>query len=383
MFYTEEIIDVSVLPETVRKILALLKDENLVVKGGLTRFVFLKKILSEDGVPEKIRLWLKERARIEENINDLDIVLFHWKTLKQSKEVLLGEEKKIKEKIIPFLNEREVLFRGQDIEPVKWSKDRRATIQKILGTRDLTINEVILKPEKDGWHICYTPRCKTDLIRGIGALTGNNSRTIRYDRGRIIPGNYGFLRLLKFLVEKKVHKVWLPDWMVKAHLVEVERIQKKEVIPLGMPMGNYGLLLVHQYSQAPAEIKRRWIKVLNKLGFTDLESFELFAQEQALLRGMNGGFFFQDLSFSESIDKMIELRNDQQTRRQVRREEREKCNHNFEETVCKGCRCRCNIKKCPKCDHIELEHGVQELPCNTFFKDPQWWQTPKEDFLFL
>ena len=71
--------------------------------------------------------------------------------------------------------------------------------------------------------------------------------------------------------------------MIKVHLEEMNRLQKKGLLPEGANLGRYGRIIAEEYRDAEPQLRQRWIRALNYLGFTDLPSFELFAKEQELL----------------------------------------------------------------------------------------------------
>jgi len=362
--------DLSIVPEIAREVLKRLGQErNLAIKGGLARLVLLHNMINVGKYIDR------KRMEIEDKIHDIDIIVLHSQPLAKSRDYLLEKETALKEMLSSVISEKEIRFDGRDIEPVRGSfKDeckKTKTLAKILRSRDLTFNEVVLVPENEKWIAYYTPRCWRDLINGIGMLTSGGWKTIRYDAGRMVPSNYGFFRLLRFWVEGRVTKIWLPSWMIKVHLEEMNRLQKKGLLPEGANLGRYGRIIAEEYRDAEPQLRQRWIRALNYLGFTDLPSFELFAKEQELL----DTFKYQEFSFkeevslSEVIDKMLEERRQKEKDRRERKSKMMSCEHKFIEINCNGCPQRCKIKKCVFCNYVEND---KEFLCNLIFQTGDW-----------
>jgi hypothetical protein len=365
-------VNTSILPEVSQTILSNLLEEGVGPKGGLARSVLLK--MESEKKDSKIDLY---RLDIEENrLKDLDFVILYRQQLSKEKEFLLSREVEIRQKIQETLKEKNIRFDGRDIEPVRGSFSgdlKLKTITKILITRDLTINEVLLVPEEGKWYCYYTRQGRQDLISGIGMLAPNGWKTTRSDLGRLIPSNYGFFRLLRFWVEGKVSKIWLPKWMINVHLAEIQRLQDEGKLPEGATLGRYSRILVAQYRNADAIIKKRWMQTLNLLGFTDLASFDDYSKEQELLDGLTNDFDFEEnISLKEVIEKTIKERQEKQNSRHIRNQEMEECiKHVFETTYCHNCKINggCEIKKCVLCNHIEKPENMQ---CNEIFRTSHW-----------
>jgi hypothetical protein len=368
--YYKGSLDLKTIPEPVREVLERLKEtKGLVIKGGLARLALLEMLIKQG---KRIN---SRRLEIERNIKDLDIILIHYNTLPQSRDFLLQKEQEVRKK----LEKITLLLRGQDIEPVRGKIDEEGnseekTIRKILGTRDLTINEIVLVPENKEWQMCYTKRCWRDAIRGIGMLNARDSKTTRMDLGRIVPSNRGFYRLFRFWVEGKVEMIWLPEWQRVAHLLEMARRQLLKELPLGANLGRYSLVIGNNYRDADVQTKRRWMIVLRRLGFTDLGDWETFVKEQNLLDELrNGDFEFEsELPFEEIIDRLIAERAQRQEAREQRRAKRDQCEHQFESLTCEGCPIRCVIQKCQKCTRYLLDPRIKTLPCNEIFLSGNW-----------
>ncbi|HDJ30415.1 MAG TPA: hypothetical protein ENF31_00395 [bacterium] len=363
-------IDLKVLPNTGREILEKLKTErNLAVKGGLSRLALLHNM---ERVGKAVD---RERMGIEDRIKDIDVVVFHSQSLSKSREYLLEKEKELKGALSDIVLDNGIRFDGRDIEPVRGSlktEYRAKTLTKVLRTRDLTFNEVVLIPEDSRWIAYYSPRCWRDLIEGVGMLTSGGWKTVRYDSGRMLPTNYGFFRLLRFWVEGKVKKIWLPSWMVKIHLKEMNRLQKEGVLPEGANLGRYSRIIANQYKSAEPELKRRWMIVLNYLGFTDLLSFDTFMKEQELLdilKHQEEFSFEDDIPLSEIIEKTLIERKKKQKDREMRKARMMNCRHKFVDIECDGCGQHCKIRKCSLCNYVEKQ---KEFKCNLIFQTGDW-----------
>ncbi|MFH0987500.1 MAG: hypothetical protein V1841_01225 [Patescibacteria group bacterium] len=371
MKYFNVRLDESVLTRQTRDILDKLRDErSLIVKGGLARLALLETLVRQG---KKIN---PERLSIERKIEDLDLILTYTDTLPKSKDYLIGRaeeiQKTLKGLVLPLM--------GRDIEPAKAKQGRidGETIERILDTRDLTINEVILVPLAGEWWLYYTQRCWRDSICGVGMLNANDSKTIRRDPSRIVPSNRGFYRLFKFWVEGKVEMIWLPDWQIAVHLAEMLKRQEKRDLPLGANLGRYALVIANKYKDADIKIKSRWMTVLRKFGFTDLGDWDTWVQEQSIMDQIRYGDDFEfesDLSFAEIIDRMIKERTQREEARRQRRIERDHCQHVFETIVCQDCNLdtQCEIQKCQKCTQYTVTiPELAELPCNDVFITGRW-----------
>ncbi|MCD6550362.1 hypothetical protein J7K24_02340 [bacterium] len=364
------VIKEDILPDKIKAILdALIKEKNLAIKGGVARTVLLYYMKQgRKRINEK-------RLEIEKDLSDIDVIVLHSQSLARSKEYLIQREEILREVLSEFISEG-IRFDGRDIEPVRGSllrpEYKQKTLTKILRTRDLTINEVVLIPESNYWTAYFSKRCWRDLLCSIGMLTSGGWKTIRYDAGRMIPTNYGFYRLLKFWVEKKVGRIWLPKWMIEVHLKEIERRNTVE----GASLGRYSRVIVNQYRNSSPQIKKRWMRALRYLGFTDLESFEIFAKEQELLDALQNQeefLFEENVSLFQMIEKTLHERKKKQKDREERKKRMKRCLHKFSVIQCNGCERRCRINKCLYCDYVE-KRG--EFQCNEIFRTGDWCRDP-------
>ena len=350
---------------------SLSEERNLLVKGGIARTAILYYMKHGGKKVEK-------RLNIENNLNDIDVILLHSQSLARSKEYLIQREAELKEKLSEFTC-KGIHFDG-NIEPVRGSlsRDHREKIlTKILRTRDLTINEVVLVYDNN-WTAYFSKRFWRDLLCSVGMLTSGGWKTIRYDAGRMIPSNYGFYRLLKFWVEKKVKRIWLPQWMLRVHLNEMQRLRIKGLTAEGTSLGRYSRVIVNQYKNS--SFRDRWMTALRHLGFTDLQSFEVFSKEQELLDElMNPEKFVFEKNIALSIDKLLEERRKKQAEREARKKQRKQCIHKFSVIECNGCDQGCRIKKCVHCDYVKKE---KEFRCNEIVKTGDWCRDPSSLILF-
>ena len=355
------------LPEAVQDSLSTLVTEpNLAIKGGVARLVLLQHLI---GQRKEIHPF---RFRTEQNVKDLDMIIFHKNSLPKEKEELVQRVTELKDSLagIP------IPVQNRDFEAMKGNP---GNIKKILNSRDLTINQTVLVPDitKETWHLCYTKNCWRDILRGIGMLTPNGVKLIRYDWGRMLPTNYGFLRLLRFWVEGKVEQIYLPDWWLSTHFKEIDRLHEEGKVPLEFYLGRYSLILVNQYANADWQIKERWMRVLTKLGFTDLYDFDKFAQEQNILLQIRDQIFNfeEERPFGQIIDRIIQEREQRQKARQSRKQGRQECQHQFTTLTCQGCNFFCKIQRC-KCGQIIKPTEPRDLPCNWIFKISNWSKNP-------
>lgn len=339
------------LPEVVQNTLGTLQTENVIVKGGIARLALLEYLVQQG---KYIQPWRLERER---EPRDIDLMLPHFNTLPRDWTDLSNSANSIKEKLSANIQLR------VDFEPFKASPN---AIERILSTRDLTINEVVLSFNNGVWKIFYTQNCWRDIIVGIGMLTSGGKKLIRYDYGRMLPTNYGFFRLFRLWVEGKVERIYLPPWWLSTHFQEVERLGKER-------FGNYALVIAHQYKNATLQIKERWSLVLNKLGFTDLSYLPTLQQEQEFLYDIknNQSFAFEEeRPFSQVIEQMIKEEQERQEAKQQRNAQMRQCRHTFKTFECHECAYDCKIQRCD-CGRI-VKPTENELPCNWIFKTSNW-----------
>ncbi len=364
--------DTYLLPKEIRKILGQLgKSKYLAIKGGVARLTFLKKLISDGKIENPIRIAVQFT---EEKVNDLDVVIIHYKSLAESKEWLLEKEAEIRKK----LSDLSLPFGGEDLEPVRGKSNTDGhpsdkVIEKILNSRDLTINEVLLVPNAEKWYLYYTAECWRDTLSGVG-MVNVKPKHFRYDSGRIILANYGLFRLLKFWVDRKVEEVFLPQWMVNAHLKETKRLQEEKRVPTGANLGWYSLIVINKYKDKP-DRQERWMMVLNKLGLSNCRTFEEFAKEQNQLFRDKAGFDFEfesGESFGEVIDRLLNQRKKRAEMQNQRKENKKECNHQFQKVSCSGCTFNCQMKNCTICTKTITPIPTYNLACNKIMTTSDW-----------
>jgi hypothetical protein len=365
------------LSQPLLEVLEKLKNENdLAIRGGVARLVLLESLQAQGKKISKPRI---ERERTHAK-QDLDVILTHNENLSKAKEILLDRAKKIMEKDLP------IPLMEDGFEPFQGDLANEKTIKRILATRDLTINEVILIPRDGQWWMYYTKRAWRDALLGIGMLNARDPTLTRRDLGRIVPTSRGFYRLLRAFIEGIVEKIWLPEWQVTAHLLEMARLQSLKKIPVGQNLGGYSLLIARRYKDSPV-MQKRWMQVLRKLRFITLQSWQEFIAEQKLLEALTsnkkikidlatlifnlGGEFAEEITLKEKIELLIQRNQRRKEARRERQLQRETCQHRFESIQCEGCRIRCWIQKCQKCTRVIFPNKT-ELPCNRIFIAGDW-----------
>lgn len=349
---------------------------DIFIKGGIARYAVLVTMMRSRG-----KIIEKQRIQRESEVKDIDLILCHYRRLKESMDYLLNTRDTIKEILKPIIRGTTIELSDWCFEPFRISQvepKKENTIKNILSTRDLTMNQVILHWEaSEGWIAYFTPAAYRDLLYSIGFLTTQGWKTIRKDSlGRLLPSNYGFYRLFKYLAEGKVSRIWLPDWMIREHFKEIERLHQEGKLPEGATLGRYALIIAHKYKNTSWKIKHRWMRILRGFGFTDIPDFDTFAKEQELLFSLNEKFDFEsEISLEEIIDKMITERREKQKKQHERKLKREECDHKFETITCKDCVMKCRIKKCKKCGLV-LKPQTEDFYCNLIFKTANWKQWP-------
>ena len=336
------------IPGEIREVLELLSDEPYSgVKGGYAKMV-LENVLREQGKNPK------GRSHPNGTDLDLDIVLTFVGTRKKSIDML---DKRV-DGLIEKLSGISVKLNPADIETLKGSFGNEKTIQKFLESRDVTINETILIPSQGKWTLHYTDKCFRDTLDGTGILSVNGSGTTRIAAGRQIAGPYGIVRLLHFLIEKKVDKVYLPQWWIDLNNKEAKIIHKEV-------LGGYGPILGRRYRGKPA-LEERMMLYLNKLGLTDIRNFEKYMEEQELFFQFHTGnkFSFNDeRSLKEVQEHLVKKEEEKTISYQERKAARDTCSHETISTfVCGHCPRKCIIKKCDNCTAFEIVPGNSSVP---------------------
>lgn len=361
----------SGLPQFAKTALDALREEpDIVIKGGLARLCLIEKLFS-------LKRWRDEaRRKIEQNTKDIDLVFLYYHTVGKDKEYLLQRFEQVKN----LLEGKGIVLKGEDVRPIKGRVDKR-TIAKILtSTADLTINECLLAAVGGKWEIFYTPQCLRDLAGGVGFLDPQDGH-IRYSWGRVMPSNLGWARLVKFLAQEKIKKIYLPVWWVTEHLKETEKLSIQNYESKGLAMGLYGLSLMEKYGKNNPVFQQRAAKIICALGFSpSRDPYEFIEQQRQNLQSQGKDFALKNLSFEESLEHTIYKQRAREQNRHNRNINKEACDHQWQEWTCDGCASYCKLTSCLMCK----ASGTNELPCNKRIELASWeedkdslWTPPK------
>ncbi len=345
--YTHQI-ESGEIPEEVREALELLGGEShLGIKGGHAKTV-MEEILRQQGKNPK------SRSRPSGIGMDLDIVLTFVGTRKKSIDMLDERVRELTEKLL----ETGIELNPADVETLKGNLSSEKILQRFLESRDVTINESILVPKQGEWCLFYTDKCFRDTLNGIGILAANGSGTTRIDAGRKIAGPLGIVRLLRFLIEGKVNRIYLPQWWIDLNNKEAKRMHRES-------LGGYGPILGRRYRGKPV-LEEKMMLYLNKLGLTDIRNFERYMEEQEIFFQFHTGnkFSFNDKrSFREIQEHFMRKEEERTTSYQERKTARDICSHETVSTfVCGYCPRKCLIKKCADCTAFEVIPENSPIP---------------------
>ena len=346
----EHEIKVYEMPVEIQEVMKLLDNESyLAVKGGYAKMV-LGEILKQQGKnPEAV-------AHPKGTYLDLDIVLTFVGTKRKNLDVLDERVAALTEKLSGI----DIELNPADVETIKGNLDNQKTIVRFLESRDLTINEVIAVPKKNGsWTLYYTDKCYRDTLNGSGIIGANGSSVARIDAGRWIAGPYGITRLLRFLIEGKVNKIYLPQWWIDLNNKEAKKMNREN-------LGSYGMILCRRYEDNP-HLQKKMMFYLNKLGITDIKNFKKYMEEQELFFQLhtNEKFSFSDDRPFIDIQKHLEKKDAERMQSyQERKKVRESCVHKTKTFVCEHCAKKCIIKKCAYCTMFEVTHQNEIIPPN-------------------
>ncbi len=367
-------LDASTLDAKARAILKQLSKAKTagvvkVVKGRYARLGL--KFLPE--INEKI----EKRYVSKEEGGDLDIALVYSGISGRRRiEFLVEQIAIISEAIQDTLEENHILFREQDIEPIRGKFVEGAvsdeTIRQILMSRDLTINQVVLILEDGAWYICYTDLCQEHTISGVGMLNPMGRRVTRLQSGKIVPTNRGLVRLLKFFSKGIVDWIYVPTNHLVTHFAEMKRLQEIGKESPGT-LGKHGLVVACEHKSADLWTKSRLMSALYGMRFTNLRDFNQWAAEQKKLNGNSedGEFIYKKIRpVEEALAEIFAKNRERQENQTERRRERDNCRHEFKTITCHGCNVGCKVKRCTECTRyivVKPEDGI--LPCNKIFKN--------------
>lgn len=350
------IIDANELPDfAARALTALCGEEGLMIKGGCAKAV-LEWFLMKNG---KIPL-TKSLKALMDNETDLDIIFIFRAA--EEKDKLKNKFNSLKEKLAGA----KIELKANDIELVRNKKflSEEKIVEKIFGTRDLTINEVLLLPaaEKGKWALYCSDVCLRDTLNGVGIITGNTKATVWYNYGRLVPTNYGLFRILRILIERKVKKIYLPQWWVDVNLEEAKKKGHTK-------FGAYGAILGRRYIDKPRQ-QETMMKYLYDLGIEkDITRFDEYIKEQEAEFQNQSNFSFEmkeDFSFEDMLEHSQKKEEKRLHSRQERKKIREECDHYIEKMACNHCRMSCQINYCIKCKFVQVIPGGQDKEADSF-----------------
>ncbi len=350
---------------------SLAPEQEMVIKGGLARLCCIEALaFANDGFPDQ------ERQAIERRINDVDIIIFHKGTLPKSKDFLVEKFLRIRQN----LDAQGIELKSEDAEPVKGEIGEYA-LRKILCDADLTINESILAPSGGRWVLWTTKECLRDLREGVGFLNAKPAH-FRYERGRFMPSNLGWMRLVKFLAEGKISSIYMPRWWREAHFASMKQKMEAGDLPWGASLGLYSLSLMEKKAGGKPELQSNIMKILNALRFTDIINPDEYIAKQKEGFAAKGQLFeLKKFAFEEIIDRAVEKKSQVFDRRHDRNVIKNSCEHFWEQYVCDGCARHCALKLCTQCPAVE----TMDLPCNDIIARAAWpedakslWRLPRK-----
>jgi len=358
----------KLLPKKIIKVLEVLAPtKNIIIKGGFARAV-LGQILKNEKKIEKNRAienaWEKPL--------DIDLIFTFTGTKRKNLPHLNNKVIELKE----IIKKTGFELSGRDIELIKGGLDNEKMIRRILETREMTINEVILMPEEKQWFLYHTDKAHRDLINSVAILTVNNPSTVRYDYGRLMASPYGITRLIRFFIEEKVETTYLPRWWIERNNKEAEKRGRSK-------LGSYSLILAERYIEFP-KLQSKLMKILNEFELTNANDFNEYKKEQEISFKKYSGEEFRltkGTSF-EQLQTALSRKQEQQTnRRRERRDLRATCSHFIKSFTCARCDQECAIKYCIKCNKMEITpkkeknpFHLYELFCNkTFITADRYW----------
>jgi len=345
----------------VREVLEILAKEDLTIKGGFAKII-LGEILKSEG---KIK---KNLALGYEGKTDLDLLITISGSIKENIDRIAEKMWKLKEKFFNLgvnLDEKDVEVIEGNLKDIKF-------IKQFLESRDLTINEVIFIPKFE--TLFFTDKCLRDTVNAVGILAANKPETLWRDYGRIIASPYGMVRLIKFLTEKKVNFIYLPNWWVLSNKQEAEKMRR------GI-FGAYGLILMERYKDNES-LQFHFMKILNSLLITNLKKFETFKKEQEIFFETSRGeeFLLEKKSFKEILEEKLLKEKRKENENELKK--KEACPHkNKIKFICEHCYWRCAITRCKDCGWLEIipkeklsSCPTDELFCNkNFIKADVYW----------
>lgn len=361
--YTLKVPFLKSLDGTVREVFEVLKEENMAIKGGFAKIILGEILKSEGKIKENLAFGYEGKT-------DLDLLFAAPDFKKEKINEIAKKVNNLKEKFLKLgvnLDEKDVEIMKGDLKDINF-------IKTFLESRDLTINELIFIPRIE--TLFFTDKCLRDTINAVGILAANKPGTIWRDCGRLMASPYGMVRLIKFLTEKKVNFIYLPNWWVLSNKREAEKMKR------GI-FGAYGLFLIEKYKKNEV-LKFRFMKILRDLSITKLKKIETFEEEQKLLFEVSRKkeFIPEEKSFQEIHETKLKDEEERKKKEIELKKRQEFCSHGMKaKFICDHCHWNCAIIKCRKCGFVEIipkgkkiPWPIDELFCNeNFIEADVYW----------
>ncbi|MCP6717930.1 MAG: hypothetical protein KJI70_00065 [Patescibacteria group bacterium] len=359
----------SLFPKKIIKVLEVLSQEkNMIIKGGFAKAI-LGQILKNEGKIKKNMALENEK----DELPDIDLILTFTGTKNKSLPALTQKTKQLTEKLKTI----EFELNNRDIELIKGTPENERMIRRILESRDITINEIVLVPKEKGgyWVLYHTDKALRDTISAVGVITLNSPNNRYFDYGRIRASFYGLTRLIRFLTEGKVKYIYLPSWWI-------ERTKKKAKEENKLNLGLYGTILAQKYKNS-LKLQKRFMTILNDLGLTSIKNFKDYEKEQSQWFESKIGKKFEvdkTTAFEEVQKQYAEKKERYMGVKQRRKQLQTSCSHFIESFKCIYCPENCKIKYCSKCKKLEVTPkksekpvGLYQLPCNKSFVNSDFY----------
>lgn len=346
-------VDLGILPPEMKNVLSLLGQEpSFSIKGG-----YAKATLGETLIKYKRLRYNRafgENGGFDAKEMDLDTVFSYSGKRRNNIKGLSCRINALQEK----LAEIGIPLKPVDVEIRREKNTGQEFIQEFLETRDVTIDEVLLYPVKGKWYVSFTEKAFRDTINEVAILAPNGTGMIRIDHNRIIATPYAMARMIRFLTEKKVKAVYIPQWWIDQNNKEAERLGKEN-------LGAYSLIVIERYLQKP-DLQIKFMRAMYELKITDFKNFDDFREEQLLFFKLHNDKDFEfngNQSFEEVQQRLLRKEEQGKNGRAQRKREREKCLHSeVEISKCTRCNKGCTITKCKNCTFTEVIPQGQKHP---------------------
>ncbi|MCU0653114.1 MAG: hypothetical protein MUD10_02535 [Candidatus Pacebacteria bacterium] len=340
------------LSPQVADVLSLLQgEERIAFKGGIAKLCLMAAMIEHENLKDM------KRWRLEQRINDIDLVFIFPSGQDDLKEMILEKFERTKN----ILLSRNIYLDPRDVDIIEDVNLEKA-LARILGSDDLTINEVALIFVAGKWRLFYSDLALDHTVRGIGMIAKPKTTNIHYDAGRIYFSPLGVVRLIKFLASCKVQKICLPKWRLGLLFDNYQKKVKAGQMPQNAPLGFYSLVLMKNYFGNDELAQKKAMVVLYDLGLTDMLDPELYVrQQEAIFADAHKEFALKEFTMEEIVDKYIENRSKREAAAKERQATRANCAHEFEAVPCELCgQNKCEIRYCQKCGKNQ---NAQPLPC--------------------